>query len=177
MRQPARRPPEGDPPWAGGLAAATPGPARRIRTRPWVLAVAAVVPMAGVLAGGYAWSTSPNPADSSESRSLPGVVACAETIGVGDVTAVSRQGDRFVVTLGSVRYLKPADGPATFTTGDARLPIGTAGTAPVEGDRALVVVHDPGNVDIFTGADIDTEWAWMERALPDSRKIDRMGCA
>jgi hypothetical protein len=42
----------------------------------------------------------------------------------------------------------------------------------------MVVVHDAagGDVDLFTGADIDTEWAWMERALPASRSIDTKGC-
>jgi hypothetical protein len=178
----------------GELAAATPvaaaetraadrrparSPAKRIWARPWVLAAAAAV-VGIALAGGYALSTSgpADPTDTSDSRSLPGVVACAETIAVGNVTAVSRQGDSYAVTLGAVRYLKPENGPSVLSVRDARLPIGGASTEPATGDRALVVVHDAakGNVDLFTGADITTEWAWMEKALPDSRAIDPKGC-
>jgi hypothetical protein len=152
------------------------------RARPWTLVTVAGV--AGVaLAGGYVWTTTTaDPGGGSESRSLPGVVACAETIAVGNVTSVSRmtsvsrQGDRFTVRLDAVRYLKPGDGPAVFSAGGARLFLGGAGADPVEGGRALLVVHDAGDVDLFTGADIDSEWAWMERALPDSRSIDPREC-
>ncbi|KUL40062.1 hypothetical protein [Actinoplanes awajinensis] len=154
-------------------------PARRPWAQPWLLATAAGFLGVAALAGTYFWNTSPDPADSSGSRSLPGVVACAETIAVGDVTAVSKQGDRFTVSLGSVRYLKPENGPSSFSAGDAQLPLGGAGTAPVKGERALLVVHDAakGDVDVFTGADVDSELAWMEKALPDSRTIDPQECA
>ncbi|BCJ41169.1 hypothetical protein GCM10010168_45330 [Actinoplanes ianthinogenes] len=138
----------------------------------WWLPVGAAGLIGVALAGGCAWSADPaDSSDGSGSRSLPGVVACAETIAVGDVTAVSEQGDRVTVTLGAVRYLKPETGAATLTATAARPP-----GAPVKGDRALVVVHDAGDVDLFTGADVDAEWAWMERALPDSRGIDTGGC-
>lgn len=144
--------------------------------RPWVPAAAAGI-VGVALAGGYAMTRS-DPADTPGSRSLPGVVACAETIAVGDVTSVSRRDDRFEVTLGGARYLKPENGPAVLSVRDARLPIGGSSTAPAKGDRVLVVVHDAakGNVDLFTGADIASEWAWMEKALPASRAIDPRGC-
>ncbi|GIE88695.1 hypothetical protein SAMN06264365_11330 [Actinoplanes regularis] len=150
--------------------------ARRIWARPWTLATAAAV-VGVALAGGYAWTGS-DPADNPDSRSLPGLVACAETIVMGNVTSVSSQGDRFAVTLDATRYLKPENGPKVFTAGDARLPLGGAGTAPARGERVLVVVHDAanGDVDLFTGTDIASEWAWMENALPDSRSIDPKEC-
>lgn len=154
----------------------TQSPARRIWARPWAFAAAAAV-VGVALAGGYMLNSS-DPADIEGSRSLPGVVACAETIAVGNVTSVSRQGDRYAVTFDAVRYMKPENGAAVLSVGDARLPLGGAGTAPVEGERALVVVHDAakGKVDLFTGADIDSEWAWMEKALPDSRSINPKEC-
>ncbi|MET8152895.1 hypothetical protein ACIBSW_19725 [Actinoplanes sp. NPDC049668] len=107
--------------------------------------------------------------DSSESRSLPGLVACAETIAVGDVTSVSRGGDRFTVTLDAPRYLKPENGPAVLS-------VSGSGAEPARGDRVLVVVHDADDVDLFTGADVGSELAWMEQALPGSRSIDPAGC-
>lgn len=165
-------------------APAAPAPAPVVPLRParrparWMLATAAGV-IGVALAGGYVWSQPADPADSSDSRSLPGVVACTETIAVGKVTAVSAKSGRYTVTLGAVKYLKPENGPATFTAANAELPIGAASTVPVEGDRALLVVHDAakGDVDVYTGADIDSEWAWMEKALPDSRAIDPKECA
>ncbi|MFI7081268.1 hypothetical protein ACIBO1_28595 [Micromonospora sp. NPDC049903] len=152
-------------------------PARRMSTRSWVLATAAGV-LGVALVGGYALRAS-DPADTSASRSLPGVVACAETIAVGSVASVSRTGDRFTVTLDSVRYLKPENGPEVLTVGDAELAVGGSSTEPVTGQPALVVVHDAakGDVDLVTGADIDSEWAWMAQALPDSRSIDSTDCA
>lgn len=163
----------------GELAAAPPVAAPRPRpvwARPAVFAAAAGV-VGVALAGGYALTMNDGPPDdSSGSRSLPGVVACAQTIVVGDVTSVTTTGDRFAVTLSAERYLKPDNGPATFSATDAELPIGGKGGAPAKGERALVVVHGPGKVDLFTGADIDSEWAWMEKALPDSRSIDPKGC-
>ena len=158
------------------VSAADARSARRIWARPWVLAAAAGV--VAIALAGYALRT-PDPADTSGSRSLPGVVACAETIAVGNVTSVSGRGDRFAVTLDATRYLKPENGPAVLSLGDARLPAGGSGTGPARGERALVVVHDAarGNVDLFTGADIDSEWAWMRAALPDSRSIDASECA
>ncbi len=155
----------------------TQSPARRTWARPWALAAAAAAVVGVAVAGGYVLRTS-DPADIEGSRSLPGVVACAETIAVGNVTSVSRQGDRYAVTLDAVRYMKPNNGAAVLSVGDARLPLGGASTAPVEGERALVVVHDAakGKVDLFTGADIDSEWAWMEKALPDSRSINPKEC-
>lgn len=88
--------------------------------------------------------------------------------------SVSAQGDRFALRLDVTRYLKLENGTAVLSVTDARLPLGTSSTAPAAGDRALVVVHDAakGRVDLFTGADINTEWAWMAKALPDSRSID-----
>ncbi|MEU7901359.1 hypothetical protein [Actinoplanes sp. NPDC049118] len=150
--------------------------AKRIWARPWALSAATGV-VAVALAGGYALNMS-DPGDTSDSRSLPGAVACAETIAVGNVTSVSRQGDRFAVTLDAQRYLKPENGPAILSVGDAQLPLGGSSTAPAEGDRVLVVVHDAakGNVDLFTGADIASELGWMEKALPDSRSIDPTDC-
>lgn len=162
----------------GELAAASPVAVPRARpvwTRPAVLAAAAGV-VGVALAGGYALTMNDGPPDSSGSRSLPGVVACAQTIVVGAVTSVTPTGDRFAVTLSTERYLKPDDGPATFSATDAELPIGGAGGAPARGERALIVVHGPGEVDLFTGADVASEWAWMEKALPDSRSIDTRGC-
>ncbi|GID94139.1 hypothetical protein ACFQFC_09235 [Amorphoplanes digitatis] len=122
------------------------------------------------LAGGYAVSGS-GPADSSESRSLPGLVACAEIIAVGNVTSASRLGDQFAVKVDAARYLKPENGPAVLS-------VSGTGAGPARGDRVLVVVHDAakGDVDLFTGADIDSELAWMEKALPGSRSIDTSGC-
>jgi len=160
------------------LAPAPPAPrrpaAKPIWARAWVLATAAAV-VGVALAGGYALRPV-SPADSSGSRSLPGVVACAETVAVGNVTSVSRQGDRFAVTLEAARYLKPENGPATLSVGNARLPVGAASTEPVQDEQALVVVHANGDVDLFTGTDIVSEWAWMEKALPDSRSIDPKEC-
>jgi hypothetical protein len=149
--------------------------ARRIWARPWVLAAAAAV--VAIALGGYAWRT-PDPADTAGSRSLPGVVACAGTIAVGNVTSVTRRGDRFAVTLDATRYLKPENGPVVLSVGDARLPLGGSSTEPARGERALVVVPNAarGNVDLYTGADIDSELAWMRAALPDSRSIDPSGC-
>jgi len=165
-------------PNAPALAARRPArsSARRIWARPWALSAAAGV-VAVALAGGYALTRS-DPSDTSDSRSLPGVVACAETIVVGNVTSVSRQGDRFAVTLDAERYLKPENGSAVLSVSDAQLPLGGSSTAPAKGDRVLVVVHDAakGNVDLFTGADIASELAWMAKALPDSRSIDTKEC-
>jgi hypothetical protein len=106
-------------------------------------------------------------------------VACAETVVVGSVASVSGQGDRFTVTLDGARYLKPENGPAAFSISDARLPLGGSSAAPVTGQRAMVVVHDAaeGDIDLFTGADVEPEWAWMAKALPDSRLIDPKECA
>lgn len=129
------------------------------------------------LVGGYALNAA-EPADNSDSRSLPGAVACAETIAVGNVASAIRHGDRFAVTLDAVRYLKPENGSAVLTIREAQLPVGGSSTEPARGERALVVVHDAakGQVDLFTGADIAPEWAWMEKALPNSRSIDPNGC-
>jgi hypothetical protein len=152
-------------------------PRRKFWTQPRVLTAAAAA-VGVAIVGGVVLNRPADPADNSGSRSLPGVVACAETIAEGDVTAVTSQGDRFAVTLDVTRYLKPENGPATLSVTDARLPVGASSTAPVTGDRALIVVHDAakGDVDVFTGADIASEWAWMEKALPDSRAIDPKGC-
>ncbi|MER5458783.1 hypothetical protein ABT008_28835 [Micromonospora sp. NPDC002389] len=111
-----------------------------------MLAIAAGV-VGVALVGGYALTVS-DPADTSVSRSLPGVVACAETIAVGSVASVSRTGDRFTVTLDSVRYLKPDNGPAVLTVDDAQLAVGGSSTTPVTGQPALVVVHDAAKGDV-----------------------------
>jgi len=146
-------------------------------SRPWlVVAAAGVVGVA--LAGGIALNNRTDGSEPSDSRSLPGVVACAETIAVGKVTATSQQGDRLVVTLATERYLKPDNGPAVLSISDPVPAAGAAGPGWSVGDRVLVVVHDAasGTIDHFAGLDIDTEWAWMERALPASRSIDPKQC-
>jgi hypothetical protein len=154
-----------------GPAARGAEPARR---RTWIIAAVAGL----ALAAGCAPS-GPAPAGASDSRSLAGVVACAETITVGTVTSVRGQGDGLAVTVGATRYLKPADGPAVLSISAARPPAGGSGAMPAVGERMLVVVHDAanGDVDLFTGADIDPELAWMEQALPDARAIDPKECA
>jgi hypothetical protein len=147
---------------------------RRFRPRPWMLAAAAAVVGAAVV-GGLVMSRT-DPADTAGSRSLPGVVACAETIASGELRTISPMGDGFALTVDPVRYLKPADGPATLTVRDARLPLGGETAAPAVGDRVVVVVHDPADIDLFTGTDADSEWDWMTKALPGSLSIDPGGC-
>jgi hypothetical protein len=97
---------------------------------------------------------------------------------VGKAASVSRRGDQFAVTLDAARYLMPPTGSAAVSVSGARLPVGGSSTAPAEGEQVLVVVHDAANgeVDLFTDADIAAEWAWMEKALPDSRAIDPKVC-
>lgn len=146
-------------------------------SRPWVVAVAAGTVGVALAAGFILQGSEPSEPETG-SRSLPGVVACAETIAVGKVTGTSRQGDRLEVTLAAERYLKPDDGPGALSVSKPVSAGGAATPDPKVGDRVLVVVHDAasGNIDLFTGADIDSEWSWMERALPASRSIDPKQC-
>jgi hypothetical protein len=67
---------------------------------------------------------------------------------------------------------------AVLTISGARLTIGGFSTEPGGTERVLVVVHEAanGNVELFTGADINLDWAWMQKALPDSHSIDPKEC-
>jgi hypothetical protein len=132
------------------------------------LLIAAGVLLAVGAGVGVVWAQQGSGAEQSGSRSEPGVVACANTIAVGTVTAVKADG----VSLAVERYLKPDTGPATLTVAPAA---STPAHAWSVGERVLVVVHR-NSVDVFEGAAIDTEWAWMSRALPDSRAIDTSTC-
>ncbi|GAB1691675.1 hypothetical protein [Krasilnikovia sp. M28-CT-15] len=154
-----------------------PDAGRRWWARPMPVAAGVLVVAALAVGVGVLRASPPDSDDAgTASRSLPGVVACADTIAIGTVTRVHQQDGRWQVTLGVQRYLKPERGPQTLTVTAAN-----AGPAPdgwQTGQRTLVVVHEPkaGVVDGFTGADIDQEWAWMSRVLPGSRSIDPRNC-